>query len=85
MNIKRINIVQEVIDFNSRKENLAKGAHFQSVGERGLDLDSVKRDGDRPAPFFSKETTTPLFLRSLAYLGNKVWVRQSWHFSCLFK
>ncbi|KAM7442902.1 hypothetical protein ABFA07_008170 [Porites harrisoni] len=85
VNIKRINIVQEVIDFNSRKENWAKGAQFQSVGERGLDLDCIKRDGDRPAPVFSRETTTPLFLGSLAYLGNNPLVRHSRHFSCLFK
>ena len=85
LGIKQINIVQEVIDFNSRKENWAKGAQFQSVGERGLDLDCIKRDGDRPAPVFSRETTTPLFLRSLAYLGNNLLVRHSRHFPCLFK
>ena len=44
VNIQRTNIVQEVIDFHSKKENLAKGAQFQFVGERGLDLDGVKRD-----------------------------------------
>ena len=44
VNIQRTNIVQEVIDLHSKKENLAKGAQFQFVGERGLDLDGVKRD-----------------------------------------
>lgn len=44
VNIPRTNIVQEVIDFHSKKENLAKGVQFQFVGERGLDLDGVKRD-----------------------------------------
>lgn len=44
VNIVRTNLVQDVLDFHTEKENLAQGVQFQFVGEPGVDLDGIKRD-----------------------------------------
>ena len=44
VNIRRHNLVQDVLDFHDNKDNLEKGVTFKYVDEPGVDLDGVKRD-----------------------------------------